>query len=194
MLCKLVLTEPDVLVLDEPTNHLDIASREMLEEALQEFNGAVIAVSHDRYFLDSVADTLLVIGCDDTGRRRIGSVQRIEEAAPGDAGVYSTYARKVAEGHRAAEQQAIAEKKKASVPSAVKAKTPAHLREFNKYTPEQIEQMIAETETEIAEMEERFGDAEVYSNPANLTQLNADLEAKRARLNLLYEAWEHRAS
>lgn len=193
MLCKLVLTEPDVLVLDEPTNHLDIPSRQMLEEALQEFNGAVIAVSHDRYFLDSVADTLLVIGCDETGRRRIGSVQRIEEAAPGDAGVYSTYARKAAEGHRAAEQQAIAEKKKAA-PAAVKAKTPAHLREFNKYTPEQIEQMIAETETEIAEMEERFGDAEVYSNPANLTRLNADLEARRGRLNLLYEAWEHRVS
>jgi len=194
MLCKLVLTEPDVLVLDEPTNHLDIASREMLEEALQEFNGAVIAVSHDRYFLDSVADTLLVIGCDETGTRRIGSVQRIEEPAPGDAGVYSTYARKVHEARRTAEQQAIADKKKAAPPAAAKAKTPAHLRKFNKYTPEQIEEMIAQTETEIAEMEERFGDAEVYSNPANLSQLNADLETRRGHLNLLYEAWEHRVS
>src|SRR5438093_11292430 len=61
-LARLLLTRPNVLVLDEPTNHLDIASRAALEEALDEYPGTLIVVSHDRYFLDRVATTLLVLG------------------------------------------------------------------------------------------------------------------------------------
>ncbi|MBC8104079.1 MAG: ABC-F family ATP-binding cassette domain-containing protein, partial [Cytophagales bacterium] len=56
-LAKLVLTRPDLLVLDEPTNHLDIAATEWLEGFLKEYPGAVLLVSHDRYFLDAVTDT-----------------------------------------------------------------------------------------------------------------------------------------
>lgn len=57
-LAKLVLTRPDLLILDEPTNHLDIAATEWLEGFLKEYDGAVILVSHDRYFLDAVVDTI----------------------------------------------------------------------------------------------------------------------------------------
>lgn len=56
-LAKLVLTRPDLLILDEPTNHLDIAATEWLEKFLKEYEGAVLLVSHDRYFLDAVTDT-----------------------------------------------------------------------------------------------------------------------------------------
>ncbi len=65
-LIKLIFSSPDVLVLDEPTNHLDIASRESLEEALAAFPGTLIAVSHDRYFLDRIINRLLIMrpeGC-----------------------------------------------------------------------------------------------------------------------------------
>ena len=57
-LTKLVLTRPDLLILDEPTNHLDIAATEWLETFLREYEGAVLIVSHDRYFLDAVVDTV----------------------------------------------------------------------------------------------------------------------------------------
>ena len=57
-LAKLVLTRPDLLILDEPTNHLDINATEWLEGFLKEYAGAVILVSHDRYFLDAVVDTI----------------------------------------------------------------------------------------------------------------------------------------
>jgi ATP-binding cassette subfamily F protein 3 len=55
-LAKLVLTRPDLLILDEPTNHLDIAATEWLEGFLKDYQGAVLLVSHDRYFLDAVCD------------------------------------------------------------------------------------------------------------------------------------------
>jgi len=60
-LAQLLVDKPNVLVLDEPTNHLDIASREALEAALTSFDGTVLCVSHDRYFLDQVAERLWVI-------------------------------------------------------------------------------------------------------------------------------------
>jgi ATPase subunit of ABC transporter with duplicated ATPase domains len=58
-LCRLLLKEPDVLLLDEPTNHLDAESVEWLEQHLQQYKGTVIAITHDRYFLDNVAGWIL---------------------------------------------------------------------------------------------------------------------------------------
>jgi len=63
-LASLVLAAPQVLMLDEPTNHLDIRSREALEQALTDYQGAIIAVSHDRYFLDRIVNRLLVLESD----------------------------------------------------------------------------------------------------------------------------------
>src|SRR5439155_4705808 len=58
-LCRLLLTEPDILLLDEPTNHLDAESVLWLEQHLQRYQGTVVAVTHDRYFLDNVAEWIL---------------------------------------------------------------------------------------------------------------------------------------
>lgn len=62
MLCKMILSRVNVLILDEPTNHLDIASREALENALLEFDGTIIAVSHDRYFINKLATRIFDMG------------------------------------------------------------------------------------------------------------------------------------
>jgi ATPase subunit of ABC transporter with duplicated ATPase domains len=58
-LCRLMIQEPDILLLDEPTNHLDAESVQWLEQHLQQYKGTVIAVTHDRYFLDNVAGWIL---------------------------------------------------------------------------------------------------------------------------------------
>ena len=58
-LCQLLIQEPDILLLDEPTNHLDAESVAWLEKHLQEYKGTVIAITHDRYFLDNVAGWIL---------------------------------------------------------------------------------------------------------------------------------------
>lgn len=60
-MAKFMLTKGNFLVLDEPTNHLDIPSKEMLEEALRQFQGSVIAVSHDRYFLRKIATRVVTV-------------------------------------------------------------------------------------------------------------------------------------
>lgn len=194
MLCKIVLTEPDILILDEPTNHLDIASREMLEEALLDYNGTILAVSHDRYFLDRVAESLLIVGADSTGRRETGHSDMIETAAAGTDGVYSTYAQKIQQQKQLDDQRKIAEKKKSKNAAAVtpKSKTPDHLKQFNKYSVEQIEEMIHETEATIEEMQHQFGDEAIYQDHEKMTQHQADFDAKKAYLAVLYEAWEYR--
>ena len=71
-LCKLVLSDPQVLILDEPTNHLDIPSIEALENALQDYTGTIIAISHDRFFLDRTVQRLIVLGADQLGKMAPG--------------------------------------------------------------------------------------------------------------------------
>ncbi|MFQ5414005.1 MAG: ABC-F family ATP-binding cassette domain-containing protein, partial [Phycisphaerae bacterium] len=89
-LAVLMLEQPDLLVLDEPTNHLDIPSREVLEAALVDFPGAIIVVSHDRYFLDRVAQRLLVIRADGCTLYRgnysfyLEQTERSRDRGPGD--------------------------------------------------------------------------------------------------------------
>ncbi len=195
MLCKLVLSEPDVLILDEPTNHLDIASREMLEEALIDYNGTVIAVSHDRYFLDRVMDSLLIIGADPDGKQQIGSIDTIPTARSDTDGVFSSYVLKIQAKRTEREKQKIAASRKNRKPGdwqTPKNKAPDHLRPFNKYSTEQIEEMIHTQELTLEQMQHSFGDEKVYQNHELLTQLQADVEAEKKKLAVLYEAWEYR--
>lgn len=195
MLCKLVLSKPDVLILDEPTNHLDIASREMLEDALLDYNGTIIAVSHDRYFLDRVAEQLLIVGASPDGKRQFGAVDYIPQPRSDTDGIFTTYVLKVQEKRAELERQKIeaVKKQKAVSPAAPKTKTPDHLREFNKYSIEQIEEMIEAMEIEIEQMQHSFGDEKIYQSHELLQQLQSDFEAKKDRLATLYEAWEYRS-
>ena len=193
MLCKLVLAEPDVLVMDEPTNHLDIASREMLEAAMDDYTGAMIVVSHDRYFLDRVVDRLLVVGTDALGQRCIGKIEFV-----GVKPVYTHYASLVRQrveaqrqklGSRTAGPQ---KRRSAGAKSKPHAKTPEHLRRFNKYSAIQIEELITKLEQDLAGIRERFGDAAIYKNPQRLAELQQTYDATTAEIDLLYQAYERR--
>jgi ATP-binding cassette subfamily F protein 3 len=194
MLCKLVLAEPDVLVMDEPTNHLDIASREMLETALADYTGAMIVVSHDRYFLDRVADRLIVVGSDELGGRCLGKTEFVEVKP-----VYSHYASLVRKRMEARQQKAESRaggprrRRSASAQDKGRPKAPEELRRFNKYSAEQIEELITELEQKLAEMKERFGEATIYKNPEQLAELQRGYDAKTEELKLLYRAYERHA-
>jgi ATP-binding cassette subfamily F protein 3 len=194
MLCKLVLFEPDVLVMDEPTNHLDIDSREMLEDALDDFPGTMIVVSHDRYFLDRIIDKLLVIGTDELGNRCLGKTELINVQP-----VYSYYAslvNKRIESNQQKQKPASSgsiKRRPSSAETQPRQKTPEELKRFNKYSVEKIEEMITELEQELAQIRERFGDENIYKNPAQFTELQQEYNTKTNELDLLYQAYERRA-
>ncbi len=110
-LCRLLLTEPDILLLDEPTNHLDAESVQWLEKHLQDYKGTVIAVTHDRYFLDNVAGWILELdrgyGIPWKGnysswleqkQQRLGAGRKGRHQAPEDAGARTRMDSHVAEG------------------------------------------------------------------------------------------------
>jgi ATP-binding cassette ChvD family protein len=128
-LCKLLLSKPDLLLLDEPTNHLDAESVQWLEQHLAEYKGAILAVTHDRYFLDNVAEWILEL---DRGR-----------AYPYE-GNYSTYLEKKAErigvqGRKDAKLQKRLKDELAWVRSGVKArqaKSKARLQRYEEMATE----------------------------------------------------------
>ena len=190
ILCKLVLSEPDVLLLDEPTNHLDIPSKEMLEAALQEYPGTLVVVSHDRFFLNKTVDKLLVIGLDELGKKKMGAFEFV-------TGGYSEYAALVEKRTLQYQQKAeLAPKapkpKRAKRDDAPKKTTPKELVRFAMWSVDKIEKAIMELEDQISALHQQFGDEAIYKDPPKLKSLKADFDAKRAELDILYRAYELR--
>jgi ATP-binding cassette subfamily F protein 3 len=177
-LARLTVEGANVLVLDEPTNHLDIWACDSLEEALKGFDGTVICVSHDRYFLNRVADMLIVF----EGPR--------PEVVYGN---YDTY-----ELLRSARAAAAVDKSPAVSRDAERsAGAPPRLRDKErrkrKYPYRKtadLEADIAATEATIAGLEAALQDVELYKDPARMQRTMADLEAAKGRLPALYEHWE----
>ncbi|MGI6093483.1 MAG: ABC-F family ATP-binding cassette domain-containing protein [Negativicutes bacterium] len=171
---KLMLTGANFLILDEPTNHLDIPAKEAVEEAIMSFPGTFLAVSHDRYFLDKVANCVVEL---DNG-------QLVEYV-----GNYSYYREKklaeekAAAAEKAANQSAVAEKKAAQ---------PRQRKQDNERQLKKLEAEIAGLEAAISAMEVKLGDPAVHADPTEskaladeYAQLQADLEAK-------YDEWMER--
>jgi ATP-binding cassette, subfamily F, member 3 len=190
MLCRLVLKGPDILIMDEPTNHLDIASREMLEQALDHYNGTIIVVSHDRYFLDKTADKLFIVGSDELGQHCLGKTEFVTGKP-----TYSYYAGLIQERREQQSQEeapAKKAKKKKQQDNKARQTTPEELKRFNRLTVDEIEEKIMIHEDEITHLKERFGDEVVYKNPHLLKTLHQEYDAKTEELELLYRAYERR--
>lgn len=187
-LLKLLMQEPNVLLLDEPTNDLDIGTLEVLEDYLETFAGTVITVSHDRYFLDQVADHLLIL-------QGAGKIDRY-------IGKFSDYLKEygVPTVQASADQPKNASQKNASqsveqaspktIKSAKKKLTWAEKKEW-----ETIEDEIAELEEKVATIEkamvEQSADFVALGDlQTDLDQANQALEAKMARWEYLSERVE----
>ena len=173
-LLKLLMTKPNVLLMDEPTNDLDIDTLTVLEDYLNSFGGAVITVSHDRYFLDKVADKLLIL--NDEGKPGVFF---------GDMSEYLLVSSQ--KDSETAKQQ----NKKAAAP----VQSQDAVTEKTKWT--YLEQKEWETiEDDIAALEEKgqtlqSAMAENASNFENLTQLQQELDNAEAELAEKWERWEY---
>ena len=179
VLARLILSRPNVLLLDEPTNHLDIPSREVLEEALRQFQGTILCVSHDRYFLDKVCRRLLIFE-DGTANDFKGSYSDWERshhaAAEADARAEAADKLSRQRAHRVWEKDARQRK-------ADKRRTQAELRT--------VETSIADLEKQIEALHEQYADPEVYADGKRIQALQRDEAKLKAELAALYESWEN---
>jgi ATP-binding cassette subfamily F protein 3 len=211
-LAKLIYSRVNVLVLDEPTNHLDIPSREALEEALDAYEGTIITISHDRYFLDRVATQILAL--DGEGRAEHYDGDYTEYHDWKAAGRLSPGQSPQAAGERMVEflpavsaqkenrkQPSVTEitekkaakakqtprKAKSPVVKVIKKKPPAR-------SPEIIEREITAAEKLLNEISEQMGQPEIARDVNRFMQLSNDFKQAESNLRALYEEWERVAA
>jgi len=169
-LAKLMLDDAGLLLLDEPTNHLDIPAQEMLEEALTTFEGTVVFVSHDRYFIDAIATRLWTIegGAVTMNLGNYSDFERRRERAAGDK-TGTAAAPSPGKGSRA--------------PQPPAGRRPA----------DALETEIGDLEDQLRGIEERLADHETYNDRTLVAELSQEHEATSDRLRILYKEWEQAA-
>jgi ATP-binding cassette subfamily F protein uup len=177
LLARLFLGDANLLVLDEPTNDLDLVTLQVLESVLAEWQGCVLLVTHDRYFLDKVATGLIVFEGDGVLRRH--------------AGGYDLYRR--LKDQRDAEAAAAQPAKKAPAPPPAKPAStdrPRKLGYREQRELEGIEAAILEAEERKDALAAELADPATYLRPAaDVARLTADFDAATARVDALYARW-----
>ena len=188
-LAKLVLSNANFLILDEPTNHLDIMSKEILEDALNGYEGTILYVSHDRYFINRTAHRILdltegqfvsYVGNYDYYLEKHDTVMAaIEANAPRNADADSAVAAKAAESEVKLDWKAQKEEQ-------------ARLRK-KENDLKKCEEKIAELEARISEIDTEMSDPAIGTQVAKLQELSKEQAACQEQLEKLYEQWEELA-
>jgi len=169
-LCEILKKGANLLLLDEPTNHMDIVGKESLEEMLKKYKGTLLFVSHDRYFVNKVADSLLVFKED-------GKVEFFN-------GTYDEYMSTVIAYEEVKTDNFVKEKNKNNEYFANKEKNKMKMR-LNK-----VEKNIAEKENCIKEIQIEMTKETVFSDYVKLSELQAKLEELTNELDGLMLEWE----
>lgn len=188
-LAKLVLSNANFLILDEPTNHLDIMSKEILEDALNGYEGTILYVSHDRYFINRTAHRILdltegqfisYVGNYDYYLEKHDTVMAaIEASTPQSADADNTAATRAAESEVKLDWKAQKEEQ-------------ARLRK-KENDLKKCEEKIAELEERISEIDTEMSDPAIGTQVAKLQELTKEQAACQEQLEKLYEQWEELA-
>ena len=174
-LTKLMLKKDNLLLLDEPTNHLDMDSREVLEDALQDFPGTILAISHDRYFINRFADRVMVMNNDGVTEYLGNFDDYIEKR---NRPVPPTQAA----GDGVTKTAILRERKR-------DRKQAAYIREL-KAAVKKAEEDIEANEQRLAELEAILADPATYGDPAKAQQIGEEYRAEQDKTDALYEALE----
>ncbi len=179
VLARLVAQGANVLVLDEPTNHLDLWACDALEQALLEFEGTILVVSHDRYFLNRVVDLLIVLDGKDGARVIHGN--------------YDTYERMrlVQEAGKADSSRAgkslQSPARKGRDTSSTK---PKRKRRFPYRKLEELEAQIGIEESRLRDLEQRLASPDLYRDGEKVKEATRAFEETKNKLDQLYEHWQ----
>ncbi|MBR6766125.1 MAG: ABC-F family ATP-binding cassette domain-containing protein, partial [Clostridia bacterium] len=171
-LAKLSVSGSNTLILDEPTNHLDMDSREVLEDALERFEGTIIAVSHDRYFINRIADTLWIV------ENGVVSVFK---------GNYDEYLASLK-----AEEQEIAKveiNKTQAAKQRLKERESRDNDKKKRARVRELEKEIELLENRIQELEELFAGGEIYSQQQKLLETQNEYNNIKEKLDKTMEEW-----
>ena len=184
-LAKLMLSEANFLILDEPTNHLDIASKEILEEALNSYTGTVLYVSHDRYFINQTATRIL----DLTNQSVVNYI--------GDYDYYLEKKEELTEKYAPSAQEATEETKE-ETPSEGKLTWQQQKEEQARKRKQEnelkkVEKRIEELETRDKEIDDTLVLSDVCTNVGRCAELSREKDKIQAELEELYEKWEELA-
>ena len=183
-LAKLMLSNANFLILDEPTNHLDIQSREILEDAINAYEGTVFYVSHDRYFINQTATRILDLS---------------PEGIVNYKGNYTYYLEQKEAGNIAADSESVANLSTAETTPATSSSSKEDWKKSREEAARQRKRAneLKKTEAEISRLEEEneeikneMNNPEIASNVSRLMELSTKYEENEAALLELYDKWE----
>ncbi len=173
-LTKLMLHKDNLLLLDEPTNHLDMDSREVLEQALQDFPGTILAISHDRYFINKFAEKVLVLTPDGL-QEYLGNYddyfEKINRELPPDGDAPSVTRTQQDKARRKSRDELQRQKER-------------------KQQLKDAEDAVTRAEEEASDMEMRLADPAIWQDPDSAAALTKAYQLKKDELAALYARWE----
>ncbi len=189
-LAKMLLHPANVLLLDEPTNHLDLDSKEVLLEALRDFRGTLIFVSHDRYFIDELANKVAEIGAGTVRLHwgnyedfvRVQTSQLLTDASPPDS---------KPESKPESKNDARVESRKPASPSRSQRRNGRSNRGRElREKVQRLEKNIGEMEIAVSSLEGRMAVPGFYDDPTASAEIVATHENLKGQLDGLYQEWE----
>ncbi len=195
-LCKLLLQRPNALFLDEPTNHLDIESRNVLEEALRDFSGTICFISHDRHFINAIANKVLLV---ENGRIHVFpgnyddflNIWKHRMEADAAAGAVPSEGRA---GGKPGSGRSVS--RKAQEQKRLEAQKRNELYRLKAPLQKKLDRLEADLEAEQARLDAckaRLADPLTYQNGADVRQLNQDYQECHSRVMRITEDWEQAA-
>lgn len=170
-LCKMMLSKANLLILDEPTNHLDISGKEALETALLNYDGTVIFVSHDRYFINKLATKILYIGGDKTNFYQLNYQEYLDKIN----GIVKI------------------DKPVANIKTETK-KVDSKTERENRKKAESLERQIEKAEQKLEDMRQLRYDENYYHDYRKMNELNEEIDQQVNEVNRLIQEWEKYAS
>ena len=179
-LAKLMLSEANFLIMDEPTNHLDIASKEILEKALNEYTGTVLYVSHDRYFINQTATRILDL-VNQTFVNYIGNYDYYLEKKDLLTAAYAS-TQTVTTISIASESETKLDWKSQKEAQAIERKRQNDLKK--------VEERIQDLELRDGEIDTLMTDPDIYTNSVKCQELSKEKASILEELEALYEHWE----